>query len=102
MTNLGISNPTEVRVRDPLTEVTRKERRALLGMAAIGIIVVKTGLVPSKISALGIDFSLTDQTMLFRALGCVICYFLVAFILYAASDFVAWRVALMAAVREAT
>lgn len=74
----------------------------MLGISTVGIIVAKTGFVPSKISALGIDFSFTDQKMLYRALSCVIGYFLVAFILYAASDFVAWRVAWMNAMRAAT
>lgn len=96
------ASPTEIRLRDPLTEVSRKERTALLGIATVGIIVAKTGFVPSKISALGIDFSFTDQKMLYRALAGVIGYFVVAFILYAASDFVAWRVAWMNAMRAAT
>lgn len=74
----------------------------MLGIATVGIIVAKTGFVPSKISALGIDFSFTDQKMLYRALAGVIGYFVVAFILYAASDFVAWRVAWMNAMRAAT
>lgn len=96
------SSPTEIRLRDPLTEVSRKERAALLGIATIGIIVAKTGFVPSKISTLGIDFSFTDQKMLYRAMAGIIGYFVVAFILYAASDFVAWRVAWMNAMRAAT
>ncbi|WP_395736000.1 hypothetical protein [Prosthecobacter sp.] len=96
------SSPTEIRLRDPLTEVSRKERTALLGVGTLGIIVAKTGFVPSKISALGIDFSVTDQQMLYRALTGVIGYFVVAFMLYAASDFVAWRVAWMNAMRAAT
>ncbi|WP_395745101.1 hypothetical protein [Prosthecobacter sp.] len=95
-------SPTEIRLRDPLTEVSRKERTALLGISTIGIIVAKTGFVPSKISALGIDFSFTDQKMLYRALAGVIGYFVVAFVLYAASDFVAWRVAWLNAMRAAT
>ena len=40
--------------------------------------------------------------MLYRAIAGVIAYFVVAFILYAASDFVAWRVAWMNAMRAAT
>ncbi len=73
----------------------------MLGIATIGIIVAKTDFVPSKISTLGIDFSFTDQKMLYRAIAGVIGYFVVAFILYAASDFVAWRVAWMNAMRAA-
>ena len=92
---------SEIRLKDPLTDVTRKERRSLLGVSALGIVMVKTGLVPSKISALGIDFSPTDQKTILRAVAVVVGYFLVAFLLYAASDFFAWRYALRSAVREA-
>jgi hypothetical protein len=45
-----MAKPPEVRVRDPLSEVTRKERRILLGTSALGIIVAKVGLVPTKIT----------------------------------------------------
>jgi hypothetical protein len=76
-----------------LTEVTRKERRLLLGISAIGIVIVKTGLVPSKISALGIDFGETDQQALLTCLGAVVVYFFASFIIYAASDLAAWRMA---------
>jgi hypothetical protein len=89
----GDINPSDIRLRDPLTEVTRKERRLLLGISAIGIVIVKTGLVPSKISALGIDFGEADQQALITCLGAVVVYFFVSFIIYAASDLAAWRVA---------
>jgi len=92
---------SEIRLKDPLSDVTRKERRSLLGVSALGIVMVKTGLVPSKISALGIDFSPTDQKTILRAVAVVVGYFLVAFLVYAASDFFAWRYALRSAVREA-
>ena len=43
MTEAGAA---EVAVRDPLTQVTRHERRFLLSVSIIGIAFVKTGLVP--------------------------------------------------------
>jgi hypothetical protein len=49
------SSPEQIRLRDPLAEVTRRERRLLLGASIIGLTVAKTGLVPTKISALGVE-----------------------------------------------
>jgi hypothetical protein len=91
--------PAEIAVRDPLSEVTRNERGFLLGASVIAIVLVRTGLVPSKISALGIEFSPTDQKALLSVLALVIIYFVVAFAIYAASDFIAWRLALQSAMR---
>ena len=91
--------PREIAVRDPLSEVTRNERRVLLGVSIIGIALVKTGLVPSKISALGIEFSQTDQKSFLLILALVALYFTAAFTVYAASDFIAWRLAFRGAVR---
>jgi hypothetical protein len=91
---------TEIRLKDPLSDVTRKERRALLGAGAIGLVMVKAGLVLSKISALGIDLSPTDQKTLLRATAFVVGYFAISFLIYAASDFLAWRHAIRSAVRE--
>jgi hypothetical protein len=76
-------------VFDFLSDLTRKERRNLLAASAIGIVVAKTGLVPTKIAALGIEFSPTDRTTFLKCLSGVVAYFLVAFIIYAADDYVA-------------
>lgn len=89
-----------IRLSDPLSEVTRGERRTLLAVSAIGIIIVKTGLVPTKITALGIDFSDTDRVTLIRAISAVIGYFLVAFMIYGITDFTAWRYAIVSSIRE--
>jgi len=93
-------HPSEVRLRDPLSEVTRKERRTLLGASAIGVLILRTGLVPSKIAALGIEFNQADQKALLGALGAIVVYFLVAFMIYASSDLVAWRVAIYYALAD--
>jgi hypothetical protein len=81
-------------VEDPLSAETRKERRALLGTSGLGILVVRTGLVPTKISALGIEFSTRDQRSFVVAVAVVVAYFFVAFLIYAVSDFIMWRDAL--------
>ncbi len=94
-------SPSDIRLRDPLAEVTRNERKLLLAVSAIGLIVRHAGLVPTKIAALGIEFSQIDQKMLLKAMGAIVLYFLGAFIIYALSDFVAWRFDFHRARREA-
>ncbi len=94
------TTPTELRVRDPLSEVTRKERRALLAVSLLSLALVQTGLLPTEISALGIKFNSTDQKALLKLLAVVIGYLSIAFILYAASDFLAWRLALNRVIRD--
>jgi hypothetical protein len=90
----------EYRLQDPLSEVTRKERRALLAASTVTIVVTKTGLIPSKIEALGISFSPGDQHSLLLVLGAVVLYFLVAFITYGLSDFLAWKLAFNVSIRD--
>jgi len=83
--------PREFTLSDPLNLVTRKERKLLLVSSILGITVVKTGFIPTKISALGIDFAKTDQNSLLLVLGSIILYFLIAFVIYGTSDFLMWR-----------
>jgi len=54
-----MSEPTasQIRVQDPLSAVSRSEQKILLGVSVLSITIVKTGLIPTKISALGIEFS---------------------------------------------
>jgi len=83
------SDHIEILLKDPLSEITRKERRSLLGVSAIGIAMVKIGLVPSKIPAFGIEFSQTNKLSFFIVLAAIVCYFLLAFLVYAIPDFLA-------------
>lgn len=89
-------------LRDPLSEVTRKERTYLLAVSTIGIAIVKTGLVPSQITTLGIVFEKANQNTLLFVLGLVALYFLAAFIIYATADFFAWLVAYQSVLRRAS
>lgn len=84
--------PEYIQLRDPLSEVARKERRNLLIISAIGIVVVKTGLIPTKISALGIEFSQTDRHSLLFTIAAVVIYCLIAFSIYSWSDLLAWKI----------
>jgi hypothetical protein len=83
----------QLAVKDPLSETTRKERKSLLGIGIVVIAIVKTGVIPTRIEALGIEFSTTEQQYLFRVLSAVVIYFLCAFTIYAVADFIAWRLA---------
>lgn len=76
---------------DPLSEVTRKERRALLGISVLGVALVKVPLVPEKISTFGIDFSRPNQQTFLAIYAAIVLYFLAAFLIYAFTDYVAWR-----------
>jgi hypothetical protein len=89
---MQVEKLAEVAVRDPLSETTRKERRALLGVGIIIICILKTGMLPTKIEALGIEFSQTDQKYLFHILAAIVIYYLAAFLIYAFSDFITWRI----------
>jgi hypothetical protein len=82
---------SDIRVQDPLSSVTRNERKMLLFVSAIGITMVKIGLVPDKITALGIEFSQTNQLSLMILLVVINIYFLAAFLSYASSDYAAWK-----------
>jgi hypothetical protein len=81
------------KLTSPLSEETRKERVYLLGMSAIGITIVFTGLIPTEIRTLGITFAEADRNSLLLIFALVVGYFLVAFGSYASSDYVEWRTA---------
>jgi hypothetical protein len=88
------------RLTNPLSEETRKERVYLLGISAIGITIVFTGLIPTEIRTLGITFAEADRTSLLLILALVVAYFLAAFISYALSDYLEWRTAWRGLLRE--
>lgn len=83
-------------LQDPLTEVTRKERRMLLAVSMVGVGLVKTGLVPTKIEALGVEFDKANPQALLAIIAFITLYFFAAFVVYAAADFLAWRRVLLA------
>ncbi len=93
--------PDTVRLRDPLSEVTRRERRYLLGVSMLGISIAQGGLLPTQISALGISLSGPEQRTLLVLVGLVCLYYLAAFIVYALSDFTSWQVAIRDSIVDA-
>lgn len=75
---------------DPLSEVTRRERRLLLVVSVILFAVAFGGLLPTEIDALGIGLT-TNETSRLLLLGSAIqTYLVVAFWLYSTADLKAW------------
>ncbi len=57
----------------------------------LSIALVHAGLVPTKISALGIEFDQSGQDALLWLVALVVGYYMGAFIVYGLSDFALWR-----------
>ena len=76
---------------DPLSETTRRERRALLGLSILGLAIVKVPLVPEKFAMLGIEFAKLNQATFVGLYALIVGYFLVAFCIYALTDYIAWK-----------
>jgi len=83
-------NPVDF-LTDPLSQITRIERRNLLIASTTGFLVATADLVPTEISALGISLSAPAQEMFVVAVSLTITYFLCAFLVYGISDFFIWR-----------
>lgn len=77
-------------LQDPLSTTTRRERRNLIVVSAIGLAMVKAGLIPNSINALGIGIDKLDQGALLFIVGFTNLYLLLAFVIYGTSDFLAW------------
>lgn len=76
---------------DFLSDIARRERRNLLFASTTGIFVAHLGLVPMKLSALGIEFSTPEQSSFLVLVALVIAYFIGAFGIYGLADFFIWR-----------
>jgi hypothetical protein len=86
-----MSSVTERDIADPLSPVTRTERQWLLLSNVVLFAIVYGGLVPSKISAMGIEITKTNRRVLIGILEVVAIYFLTGFVLYAKADWQAWQ-----------
>jgi hypothetical protein len=73
-----------------LSDEARKQRRNLLLASAVGIALVKLGIVPTKISALGVTLDPGERKNLLTGLFVIVLFFLVDFVAYAFTDLVAW------------
>ncbi len=90
----------QVKVKDPLSDVTRKERRSLLAVCLLALVVVKVGLLPEEITALGIKFAAHDKGGLIHLLAFIVIFYLIAFVIYSLSDFITWRLAFVAELKK--
>lgn len=71
---------------DPISDLARKERRNLLLMCSLGLVIALTGFLPDKVQSFGIEFKVTEKLgMLFIVMG-VILYFGIAFVVYVWND----------------
>jgi hypothetical protein len=77
---------------DPLTEVTRRERRNLLGVSLVSLAITMGGLIPTQISALGLIVSTSEQAGLLILLALTLVYFLLAFLIFGFTDLNNWRI----------
>lgn len=85
------SEQPNIILKDPLSPISRKTRRNLLVSSVIAIFIVYTGLIPTKISTLGVEFSNADQSSLLIVLGFIVIYFIIAFYLSGIADYRIWK-----------
>ena len=95
-----LPTPPEIRLRGPLQDDAKKQRRNLLAASVLSIIIVDVGLVPQQISALGIVFSEADKTTILMILLAANFYFFFSFLLYGLADFSAWKAEIRWSQRE--
>ncbi len=86
---------TEALLGDFLADNTVKLRRWLLGLTAVSFYMSKAHMVPTKISALGIEFSGVNQQQFLKISGYILLYFLCSFLVYALIDLSRWVHGLM-------
>ncbi len=76
---------------DPLSAIARVERRNLLLAATLAILIAHVNLVPTRMSALGLEFAPPAQASFLLITALVVGYFIVAFATYAVADLFVWR-----------
>jgi amino acid transporter len=76
---------------DPLSPIARAERRNLLLASTVAILIAHVNLVPTRISALGLEFAPPAQASFVVITSLVVGYFIVAFATYAVADLFVWR-----------
>jgi len=86
---------------DPLSEVSRSERNALLITALASIAVAKGGFVPKELPALGISLSPAERlSLLYLATG-ILLFYLIGFWMYGTADLKRRRAVLASSSMEA-
>ncbi|MFX1476366.1 MAG: hypothetical protein ACFFCO_12955 [Promethearchaeota archaeon] len=77
-------------LREPITDTTRKIRRELLICSTVGIVIVHAGLVPTRIDALGIELTPSNQAFFRYVIAGVVLYLTATFLIYVTSEIIAW------------
>jgi hypothetical protein len=78
---------------DPLRDVTRKKRRALLIATVLGFTIAVIGLTPKSIQVVGIaEFTPPNERNLLLFLAAIISYYLLGFNIYSRTDLKNWEI----------
>ncbi len=95
-----IKSATDAVATDPLSEVSRGERKALLGSTLVSIAIAKGGLIPSEIPSLGIKVPSPQRLSLLYLLSGILTFYIVGFWVYGRADLKRRRAVLAAASDE--
>lgn len=88
---MNAKRPIEIFQQEFLCDEARRERQTLLIVSAIGLAIAKTGLLPSRISSLGVEFSGNDQRAMLTIISALILYLLAAFCIHSFADYIRWK-----------
>ena len=75
-----------------LSDRSMKDRKSLLLISTIILIMKFANLTPTKISALGITISDTDKIVIFISLGIILGYFFVSFLLNSVGEVLSFNI----------
>lgn len=78
-------------LKDLLGEPAKKSRKALLFISILAILFVRSGILPTKIENMGIQFTNVNQEMFLQIISFVLIYFWFSFAIYAWSDLLLLR-----------
>ena len=81
---------SEILLGELLADNTLKMRRWLLVLTVVSFYMSTAHMVPTKISALGIEFNALNQEQFLRISGYVLMYFFGSFFIYACIDIARW------------
>ena len=95
------SDPTIARASDPLSTISHKSRIGLLISSLVGILFVQAGLVPTKLSVMGVQFEKWDNEGLITINIFVCIYYLLSFSVQSFSDYMIYRMKVFNADTEA-